>query len=1099
MDYRNHLINIILLKLFLLVVMTSLIDFHTCECNELHDIVIKPLTFRKERNIKWAKGKVCYYSNHCSTFNTILRDGDVELNPGPGSHVPKCQHCNKTVRRNQKRFLCEKCITTTHAKCTNLNNRIMTSREPTLWTCNNCVHLELPFANVSDLDNTLDFENNSVIQRCSYMENLNQHRNHTSIAHLNAQSLLSTFTEFTMMLSLYKFDIVCVTETWLKNDSTQINYVQIPGYDFVYNNRTTSKGGGVGFYISEAYTYKTRSDITNVDMSIEHQWVEIKGKNKNSSFLVGCLYQPSSNENEKRQWCEKFDNLMTQVHTKWDGIIVIAGDFNIDFNSNTQSKGLYSDTLSTFNLSQHIDKPTRKNVTLIDHISSNIPEKLVNHDVIPADDISDHDLPYVILNIRKQRFEPRFKYIRNEKELDMNAYLEDISLLPFSVLYGINDPNEKLSIFNDLILNCINNHAPVRRTKFTRPPAPWMRDPNVMLKRNELNQLRQARYALQHDYREARSKYKKTLREAKSKFVKKSLSSKDPKVIWQTVRKILKPQQRRLRQDPDELNEYYANLASTITNKANKSLDSIRIHDYLPASESDNAFCIQHTNYQEVRKILSELRNDCSSGFDQIPVKYIKSATEYIISPLVHIINSCIDSELFPDSWKIARICPVPKVDNPSKVKDFRPISILPVLSKVYEKIILGQMLNFIQTQNLYNDTQCGFRKGHSTTTMLLKLRNDIRSAMNSHEITLSVLIDFSKAFDTIDHELLLKKLTKFNFSNSSIKILMSYLTNRSQFVQIDAKSSKRLPIHFGVPQGSILGPILFNLYVAELPNCTKTATIQYADDTTLYGSSKEARIPNLIKDLEQDINSLCSWSNENALVINNDKLKFVSFSKFSNTGKSYLIRSNNKSIQHTRSAKLLGMTFDENLSWTEHINNTLKSCYGTLRTLKNFKRFTPFKVRKSLAEALILSKMNYGNVVYGQLPQYMINRLQRMQISAAAYVFNRYVTMNEVLSLNWLPVMEYIHFCTVKLVQQALYSRNWPVYLNLETVQYNRNTRLSQDGLRIKHGERYSFQDQAKIFNLLPKIIREETCLSKFTSETRKFYRDKAKSRLSL
>ena len=121
------------------------------------------------------------------------------------------------------------------------------------------------------------------------------------------------------------------------------------------------------------------------------------------------------------------------------------------------------------------------------------------------------------------------------------------------------------------------------------------------------------------------------------------------------------------------------------------------------------------------------------------------------------------------------------------------------------------------------------------------------------------------------------------------------------------------------------------------------------------------------------------------------------------------------------------------------------------------------------------------------------------MQISAAAYMFNRYVAINEVLSLNWLPIMEYIDFCTVKLVQQALHSRNWPAYLNLKTVQYNRNTRLIQDGLRIKHGERYSFQDQAKNFNLLPKAIREEKCLSKFTLETGKFYRDKAKSRLSL
>ena len=964
------------------------------------------------------------------------------------------------------------------------------------YSDSSCAHLDLPFANTSD--DSIELENEVPPPTCDYTELLEKNRHHTSIAHLNTQSILSTFTEFTLMLSLYKFDIVCVTETWLKNDSTQISYIQIPGYEFVFNNRTTSKGGGVGFYISETYTYKVRQDITNLDQSIEHQWIEVKGKNKNSSFLVGCIYQPSSNESEKRKWCEKFDSLMTQIYSKWNGIIVITGDFNIDVLSETQSRDLYSNILRTFDISQHITKPTRKNQRLIDHISSNIPDKLVHQDVIPADDISDHDLPYIILNIRKQRFEPRFKYIRNEKELNMDTYLQDISQTPFSLVYSMDDPNDKLSIFNELVLNCVNNHAPLIRTRFTRPPAPWMRITEVIMKRNELNQLRQVADVDKAIYRKCRNDYKKVLRKSKKNFIKKSLSSRDSKELWQTIHKILKPQQRRVHQDPDELNEYYANLAANITNKLNKPIDQTLLNNHLPTTERDGVFRMKHTNYQEVRKIINGLRNDCSSGFDRIPVKFIKAASDYITSPLVHIVNSSIDHEMFPDMWKIGRICPVPKIDNPTKPKDYRPISILPVLSKVYEKVILGQLINHINAENIYNNTQSGFRKGHSTTSLLLKFRDDIQSAMNKHEITLSVLIDYSKAFDTLNHELLLKKLVEFNFSNSSIKILMSYLTNRHQFVQVEDRSSKKLPVHFGVPQGSILGPILFNLYVAELPNCIKAKSIQYADDTTLYESSKETNIISLIKVLEQDLTSLSSWSNEKMLIFNSDKLKCVSFSKTRGSF-SYLMRYDKKSIPYGKSAKLLGVTFDENLNWSDHINNTLQSCYGTLRTLKNFKRFTPFKVRKTLAEALILSKLNYCNVVYGQIPQYMLKRLQRIQTCAAGYVFRRYANINDIFSLKWLPMIEFIEFSTVKLVHKAIYSENWPEYLKLETVQYNRNTRLSQDGIRIKHGESRTFQDQAKAFNLLPKSIREESCFGKFVSETRQFYRDKAKARLSL
>ena len=180
-----------------------------------------------------------------------------------------------------------------------------------------------------------------------------------------------------------------------------------------------------------------------------------------------------------------------------------------------------------------------------------------------------------------------------------------------------------------------------------------MRNTEVIKKRNELNQLRQV---MDKDaYRKFRNEYKKTLRESKKNFVKKSLSSKDSKELCQTIHKILKPQHRRIPQDPDELNEYYANLAATITNKPNEPIDQTLINNLLPTTEAEEVFRIKHTNYHEVRKIINGLRNDCYSGFDRIPVKFIKSASDHIISPLVHIINSSIDHEQFPDKWKIGR------------------------------------------------------------------------------------------------------------------------------------------------------------------------------------------------------------------------------------------------------------------------------------------------------------------------------------------------------------------------------------------------------------------------------------------------------------
>ena len=218
-----------------------------------------------------------------------------------------------------------------------------------------------------------------------------------------------------------------------------------------------------------------------------------------------------------------------------------------------------------------------------------------------------------------------------------------------------------------------------------------------------------------------------------------------------------------------------------------------------------------------------------------------------------------------------------------------------------------------------------------------------------------------TKAFDTIDQESLFRKLVRLNFSNSSIKIILSYLTNRKQYAQVNDKQSARLPIYFGFPQGSISGPVLFNIYVAKLSTCIESNSIQYADDTNMYKSSSKANTIPTIRALGNDISELLKWSKDNGLVFDNNKLKSIVFwSRKTNDDKSFLIGSKGKFIQQERTAKLFCVTFDQHLTWNKQINIVTKSNYNILRILRTFKRFTPCNVRKSLAETLILSRMNY-------------------------------------------------------------------------------------------------------------------------------------------
>ena len=671
------------------------------------------------------------------------------------------------------------------------------------------------------------------------------------------------------------------------------------------------------------------------------------------------------------------------------------------------------------------------------------------------------------------------------------------------------DPEDQIHLLNTLIVSCINDHAPLRRIKLTRPPAPWMNDPNIIKLQKEKENLRKNVNGNQNfdidDYRKIRNELKKNIKATKWGFLRKALSSKLPKVVWNTIHRIMKKNHSRIKLQPSELNEHFTTVASRLTNRENIQEDLNSIVDNMESSNTEHHFKLKHATFQEVQKILSNLKNDSATGFDNIPVKYIKPVANHLISPLVHIINNCINQQVFPSKWKIARICPVPKIDNPRMAVDFRPISVLPILSKVYERVILSLLCLHIESKDIYNLGQSGYQKGLSTIYLLLKLRDDIRKAMNNSEVTLAVLIDYSKAFDTVDYEKLILKLIKLNFTRESIKVMLSYLTNRKQFVQVDDKSSETLNINFGVPQGSILGPVLFNLYVLDLPSKLNSTCLQYADDTTLYQHCKVSGIQGTLNGLETDLKQLSEWSNENNLLFNDSKTKLVLFSTSQMSKRHHLNASSDISLKESVSAikqseqvKMLGLVIDNNLTWKHHVTNVIQCAYATLKKLKQFKRFSPQHVRKSLAESLVLSKINYGITVYCQLPQYQLNRLQRIQNIAAGYVLSRYGRKEDVLSLKWLPIREYIDFASCKLAFKALNDPLWPKYLPLELIRHERNLRSSQD-FKVKSGSLKTFSYQAaKSFNILPDDVKRLTDHQKFNSESKKFFIDKALRNIS-
>ncbi len=286
-------------------------------------------------------------------------------------------------------------------------------------------------------------------------------------------------------------------------------------------------------------------------------------------------------------------------------------------------------------------------------------------------------------------------------------------------------------------------------------------------------------------------------------------------------------------------------------------------------------FKLREITQAEVLREIKQIRTDCSTGPDQLPVRFLKLVAEFLAAPLTDIINSCIRS-YFPEAWKIAQISPMPKIEQPKAEQDYRPVSILPALSKVFERFVSRQIISFIEDLGLFNNSISGFRKGHSTATMLLGIRDDIIRAMRCGEVTLMILVDYSKAFDTVNFRSVITKMHSMGFSKNFLHWILAYLTKRQQFVQIDDKFSEKLQTRFGVPQGSILGPLIFNIYVSDLQGKVQCCCYQYADDTTLLQHSRPNELDKCVQQMNQTIQRLNDYSADSNLALNSNKTKWM-------------------------------------------------------------------------------------------------------------------------------------------------------------------------------------------------------------------------------
>ena len=550
-------------------------------------------------------------------------------------------------------------------------------------------------------------------------------------------------------------------------------------------------------------------------------------------------------------------------------------------------------------------------------------------------------------------------------------------------------------------------------------------------------------------------------------------------------------------------NEYFVNigpsLASTIPATSNI------VTDFLSSTQV-NSIAMFPTTKVEIGNIIKALKNKSSPGLDDIPNSVLKFASSFISLPLSTLINSSFNTGKFPNKLKEAKVIPIYKAGDRTKIENYRPISILNSISKIYEKAISTRLVDYLKTQNFFHTDQYGFRPNHSTSSALITFNEFICSSIDNNEIPISIFIDLSKAFDTLDHVILLTKLQHFGIRGIAWALMQDYLSNRTQRVFCNNTLSDSLSVSCGVPQGSILGPLLFLIYINDIYKSSALLKfIMFADDTTLLFTSKS--ISNLNTIINTELNKVCDWLKTNKLSINVSKTNYIVFKKNLPLD-SIKIHINNLCINQVLSTKFLGVIITSDMTWKEHIRTVTTNISRTIGVITRIRYKISYKTALLLYDTLILSQLNYCNLIWASTYKTSLLKLYSLQKRALKICYGKTQKTNPqststcsqsiYTKTNRLSIYDLNQIQIAKFIFQTIHKINPPTFNNMFSFVSNvhsHNTRAdNRHDLFMQHAKTNTkkFSTSVRgpsIWNSIPISIRQLSTLTKFITSLKRYY----------
>ena len=859
----------------------------------------------------------------------------------------------------------------------------------------------------------------------------------------------------------------------------------------------------MGVFISDALSFKPFS------IPAQSSFEAICGTvtSGKSRFMLLNLYRPPGPDGAFLNDLEEI--LATLVLSSQD--LVITGDFNLHIDVSSHRTDQFLEVLSSFDLQQHVKFPTHIHGHSLDLLISSASCSFSS--VFQSDRISDHFtiIAEMIFDV-PSRADQKTVTFRSLKNIDLDAFRNDIK--NSSLYLNPADNAGDLAVqYNTELLRILDHHAPLKTKRVScRPENPWMSPEILQAKLHRRYLERTWRRNPTHLNRSRLTKQthlcNRLMSKAKSAYYSDIIkeNSKDQRSLWKAFNKILHRQPVRLLPDTTSIQELARNFGEFFINKISvirasfPSSVSSDIDTCDPAQPGPTHLSVfSPISEADVKRLIMAAPTK-SCDLDPIPTQLLKSCIDVLLIPISKLINLSISEGVFPTAFKTAHVTPLLKKPTLCKdnMKNFRPVSNLSFVSKLIEKVVASRMQSHIESTNKSNCFQSAYRKLHSTETALLRIHNDVIAAMDSGKVTALTLLDLSAAFDTIDHSILLQRLQEwYGFGGTALHWLKSYLSNRCQRVKLDDCLSPAVSLPFGVPQGSVLGPLLFTLYTSPLSSLIGAQDIphhMYADDTQVYLSFSADDSKDSILRLQRCLVSVQKWMCDNRLKLNPDKTDFLLIGHEHQRKKHlslFPVPLLGVDTKPAAAARNLGVYFDQNFNFRNHISQVCRSCYYHIRDLRRIRKHLSLDDAKCLATALVTTRLDYCNSLLRGIADKDLLKLQRVQNCLARIVtksgrFAPSLPLRR--SLHWLPVSFRIEFKIGVLTYKAL-STEQPAYLSSllcktipsRTLRSNKGLLLSLPRTKTKSGTRAFSSAAPAVWNKLPLSVRSCATLLSF------------------